>query len=316
MGGGSRIADMGRHASAHVLSVDAARGLLACSILAYHLLAWEKFGRVWAVGYYGVYGFFVISGFSLYLAYRDRLRSPADVAAYLLKRFWRIAPLFYVVCAARLLFVSVPEDAWSRLLLNLTLVFGFADPGATSLIVGGWSIGIELVFYVLFIPLIWMARGRTLALALITLASVALMINHADRTAGDWVAYTQPAAFFGYFAAGCLVAELYLRHSARLKGRAVFILLAAAALIPFALARPETARDILVGGTGGTLMACTIGLITATAFISEPSGRLRQPAYWLGRLSYPIYLYNPSSTGRWRSPRWEGRACAFRSPSP
>lgn len=107
------------------------------------------------------------------------------------------------------------------------------------------------------------------------------------------MAYTQPAAFFGYFAAGCLVAELYLRHSARLKGRAVFILLAAAALIPFALVRPETARDILVGGTGVTLMACTIVLITATAFISEPSGRLRQPAYWLGRLSYPIYLYHP-----------------------
>lgn len=281
----------------------------------YHLLYGEQVAAYERVAYYFVYAFFVISGFSLYISYRDKLGSVDGIRTYALKRFLRIAPLFYFACALQTLLLYWP--GWSILPLNLTLTFGFANPGSTSMIMGGWSIGIEMVFYVLLPFIVILTRGRLLLLGALTLGSIWLMVVFLNTVLagyptmeGVWPAYTQPVAFFGYFAFGCLVGEVYLRNHAVLKGRAFWPFILLLALVPLFVVHVETLTELLKGWTGLLLMSTTMAAITAAAFCAEPKGHLLFAARWLGRLSYSIYLLHPivykgiaakPSTGRGRA---------------
>ncbi|WP_411028208.1 hypothetical protein, partial [Salmonella sp. s59108] len=41
------------------------------------------------------------------------------------------------------------------------------------------------------------------------------------------------------------------------------------------------------------LAFATLAIVSAAAFLPEPTGRLRTVAHWLGILSYPMYLLHP-----------------------
>lgn len=280
----------------HILTVDAARGLLALGVMLYHLLSYLRVADVPQLGTYGVYAFFAISGFSLYIAYRDRLGSAEAIRAYFVRRYFRIAPLFYTALLFHLWLVSVPSIGWYGLILNVTFFFGAMNPAEVSIITGGWSIGVEMVFYVIFPVLIALAGGRIERLAAIVLLSLMaqfMFVNHTLQGVGfdaGWVAYTQPVAFLGYFAAGCLVAEVYLRRPGA-KGRAAWFIVAPS-IMAFALA-PLNYDTIMTGWLGAALTLCALTLVTGVAFLPEPTGLLRSVAIWLGRVSYPAYLLHP-----------------------
>ena len=55
--------------SARIHALDALRGLLAIGIMAYHVLGWTHVASITTLGTYGVYAFFVLSGFALEWAY-------------------------------------------------------------------------------------------------------------------------------------------------------------------------------------------------------------------------------------------------------
>lgn len=194
----------------------------------------------------------------------------------------------------------MPSSNFGNVLLSATFVFGFANPGATSVVTGGWSIGIEAVFYCLF-PLMIAFIQRS-ALAAIALAVGAILLTqifvnttlrgHTDFTAQLWSSYAQPAAFSGYFVAGVALGQLYLRCS-RLKGRYESFVLAALAVIPFCFARPANDVGLLTGATGFMLMTCTILFVAAVIFMPEPRGVVRSACSWIGEMSYPIYLLHP-----------------------
>lgn len=279
----------------HVRTVDALRGLCAIGVFAYHVLYYEQIASLDIVSFYAVYAFFVISGFAMYVSYRDRITTRADLKVYLLRRFWRIAPLFYAATAIHICLRPV-ENLAPTLMLNALLAFGFANPGATSIVTGGWSIGIEMVFYIIFPGILAIAAGRVARLAFITACAFALQFAFINLlyTSGqfDWARYTQPAAFIGYFTAGCLLGELFGRFSF-LKGSRWWFAAALLALIPFVTANVDASVQLLVGWQGALLAVATVGLVVAAAFIPEPN-RLFQPvAEWLGRMSYPIYLIHP-----------------------
>ena len=147
-----------------VLGWDVLRGLCALGVALYHLLYWQDLASLNTLGSYGVYLFFVLSGASLAYNYSGRLSGSRDAAAFLLVRWLRLAPLYILVClgvaAVYMLHSGQPVDRLLlRLLLNATFAFGAYDPAIWALAIGGWSLGIEFAYYLVF-PLLLPALPR------------------------------------------------------------------------------------------------------------------------------------------------------------
>lgn len=280
-----------------ISTVDFARGLLAIGVLFYHTLIYEGGPALPQIGRHGVYAFFVISGFALYTSYRDRLATPAEVRAYFLARLWRIAPLYYTAVVLSVMAFGTDGVSLSRLFFNASLLMGLANPGEASMVVGGWSIGIEMVFYLIFPAVVMIAAGSVRRLAAITIVLILAQLAFANHVLSGttlvdaWGPYTQPIAFGGYFAAGCLLAECY-RRAPQWKGASASWGITFAALLIIAAA-PSNSEAILTGLVGAALVLATIVLVAGIAFLPEPKGSFRDVAEWVGRLSYPIYLLHP-----------------------
>lgn len=185
-----------------IYQLDAVRGVLAIGVMVYHTFPWTPtFFGTW-----GVYAFFVLSGWALEYVYGHRFVLRSFIAA----RIARLAPLWFPVILVAALIGGRPDPG--RILLNLTGLFGFLDPGATSGTSGGWSIGIEIVCYVLFVALAW-RRLPTLTLALLMVGLIALrsLWNGGflvTPTVAGWVHYTVAPSFLCFFVAGMLAARM------------------------------------------------------------------------------------------------------------
>jgi exopolysaccharide production protein ExoZ len=301
-------------------ALDAMRGLLAIGIMTYHLLGWTHVATITTLGTYGVYAFFVLSGFALEWAYGEHLLAPGGLRRFVAARIARIVPLYAMaalVTAAMTLYARGHVDR-SNLVLNVTLAFGFFNPGATSTVVGGWSIGIEAVFYALFPLIVWL-RLRTRWLAALAFATLLLrMVYVGDlippgTTFGHvWVGYTQIPSFLWFFMAGMVGSRLVSARDAHDSLRAAPGP-AAARVRP---SSPQRRSWPLVAGLGlmtivvaasaigdqRALFVWPIGLVLAVAVAaavivtghSRPwQGRFAQGATLLGDLSYGTYLLHP-----------------------
>lgn len=283
---------------AHVVTVDCARSLLAVAVMAYHYLHLEGLAHVERVAYYAVYAFFVVSGFALFLRYQGALNTAQDVRRYLARRVFRIAPLFYFAIILHVLLVGPEAAQGYKVLWSASLLFGFANPGQSSLLMGGWSIGVEMVLYILLPFVVWTLRS-TLAMSIAAAGALIFSAAFVNFTlqgqqafdAALWSAYTQPAAFIGYFMAGILLAAIFIAFPT--KGRFWPVLVLAGALAPFLLIEATHPIDLLLGWRGLVLTAATIALVGGAVYLKEPAGQARTIARAIGALSYPIYLLHP-----------------------
>lgn len=92
-----------------------------------------------------------------------------------MRRFLRIAPLFYVMVVAWIVFRGDMPSV-KKLILNVTFLFGFDKGQFASLVPAGWSIGVEMIFYALLpVLFLWVGDQRR---ALIGLAA-ALLLGYA-----------------------------------------------------------------------------------------------------------------------------------------
>src|SRR5262249_21715176 len=102
--------------------------------------------------------------------------------SYLIKRVFRIAPLFWFMMLAYWFLWWWPEYSQERfveiLLLNATFAFNFVPGMHQSVIGAGWSVGVEMPFYLIFpIALIWTRRMW----AAVILLSGTMVISIASR---------------------------------------------------------------------------------------------------------------------------------------
>jgi exopolysaccharide production protein ExoZ len=294
-----------------VHALDALRGLLAIGIMVYHVLGWTHVASITTLGTYGVYAFFVLSGFALEWAYGDRLRDPGGLRRYAAARIGRILPLYSLAAlttAAMSLYARRPVDR-SDLLLNVTLTFGFVNPGATSTVVGGWSIGIEVVFYALFPLIVWL-RLPTRWLAALAVSALALRIVYVGSLAQTgagfsqaWVGYSQMPSFLWFFVAGMLGSRLVAARDAR---RAAVTAIRAGIPESWPFAAGVGLIGLVVAATVigdqrdkvvwplGALLALTVAVAVVLAGHAPPwHGRPARIATLLGDLSYGTYLLHP-----------------------
>lgn len=145
--------------SIRIESLDWLRGLMALSIMFYHIYGWEGhhldsdsiLGRL---GIYGVSIFFILSGLSMAIVYNSIIKNFHAAFVFMVRRIFRIWPLLWLVCFYNFFQIvfSGANYGYKLLFLNLTTLFGFIKPSA-YMATGAWSIGNEMVYYA-FTPLI------------------------------------------------------------------------------------------------------------------------------------------------------------------
>jgi peptidoglycan/LPS O-acetylase OafA/YrhL len=290
-----------------VAALDALRGLMALAVVVYHLgVLTRAFSgplrtAVVLLGVYSVEGFFVISGFCFFHLYAGTALQGAELRRFHRKRFLRIAPVFYLAIALSLatdpMFRAVCTPL--RLLENLSLTFGLFHPNH-ALVIGGWSIGLEYVFYLALPVLLWLGR-RPLALyvlaVVLALWSLPFVFDKVQATEGvfhRFDVYVELPNHAFLFVLGALIAEVRRRVHARMP---LLVVLAASCALCWLAVRQQPPFadhiDVMVGYARVRYLLACAGVVLLFAFAAWPSGWIARPFAHLGELSYSLYLMHP-----------------------
>ncbi len=150
--------------------VDALRGIAILGVMTCHCfydrMPWHMGGLnlgQWALnGRHGVQLFFVASAFTLARSWHRRKAENNPTRNYLIRRFFRIAPLYFlgILFYATFSLANISQwlpgwryeaetDTAFNLSANLLFVHGWLPTSINSVVPGGWSIGVEMSFYLL-----------------------------------------------------------------------------------------------------------------------------------------------------------------------
>ncbi len=148
--------------SQHIESIDYLRGILALCIAVYHYLSWSHLISIdsnhflFRVALYGVSMFFIISGFSLAYTYKNtNFLKRIQVINYFRRRIARIYPLFFLVIVWAIMINYREVGSIKDFLIQSFILFRLFD--VSGLTPGAWSIGIEVVLYIIFPFLMYMS---------------------------------------------------------------------------------------------------------------------------------------------------------------
>ncbi|MEA5497635.1 acyltransferase family protein [Limnoraphis robusta] len=144
--------------------IDALRGIAIFSVLVVHTSQKVENLPNWlanlsAQGIYGVQIFFLISGFSIFLSFERRMNSEKKpLVNFFIRRFFRIAPLFYCAIILYLLLYGLGPRYWlgdassvtlANIIANFTFTNGFNPYWINSVVPVGWAVAIEMQFYLI-----------------------------------------------------------------------------------------------------------------------------------------------------------------------
>ena len=149
----------------------------------------------------GVTLFFMISAFSMSFTFSDTL----SYRAFLRKRFIRLVPFFYFVLLTTILIklFQIRENLdLFEILLNLTFLFNFFNDYQNSLVLAGWTLGLEVWFSVLF-PLLVKIRLKSFSLLIFILIAFTVILvqryPHNYLFNGKSFIYNLPAFLLGMY---------------------------------------------------------------------------------------------------------------------
>lgn len=277
------------------------RGVAALMIVLFHLVpnitspAEFKF-----IGnYFGtsVQLFFALSGFSLMYSTTPSANKPQWIKIYLIKRIFRIAPLFYIMLVFFTIyniFVWNLKPTIAPLVINVLFLHNLVPGYHESIVWAGWTIGVEMLFYTLFpIALVSVTTIRR-GLLLFVVCAVASVSARELLAAKDMGAYAH-MSFVGNlfnFAAGMAAYLIYARLGAsRVRnwelGRPCAAITVAVA---WYLTSSYGAGLVTTGRLDTVVWAALFGFICVWQAL-RPSWILSTSAVqFCGKMSYSIYL--------------------------
>ncbi|QXH50281.1 acyltransferase [Pseudomonas fakonensis] len=284
------------------------RGVAALAVVLYHLALIGKVAVPAGFGFIirdfglSVHLFFILSAFSLMHSTLGRIERTGWLNDYFIRRFFRIAPLFYCVLTFELLRqiqgggLSVGFD---KIVTNLSFTFGLVP--FTEIVWGGWSVGVEMLFYVVFPVIVLCSKSQRSALAWLLISVVVSYsvrsLMHAEHLKGpvtrwDW-SYFAFVPNFCFFIMGCFAYRLS-RGLGREASKAKTILSLATIALLLAL---------VVGGIGKYFKgAGRLDIIVwGVAFMMLCVWQSVWPSRWLankyleyfGERSFSMYLLHP-----------------------
>jgi exopolysaccharide production protein ExoZ len=164
-------------------SLDFLRGLAILGVIAVHSTQYFPSGDlvldgVFGHGARGVQLFYIVSALTMCLMWTLRDGEQNPVKKFYIRRFLRIAPLFWLAVPIHLLVSGLGASYWApegigfqHIFLTMTFLHGFWPSTINSVIPGGWSIAIEMTFYVLF-PFLIRLVGRNRRVYILSAAAM------------------------------------------------------------------------------------------------------------------------------------------------
>lgn len=148
----------------HLRYIDCIRGYAVLMVITCHLTYMYPqlpypVHRLTTSGWYGVQLFFLASCVTLLMSWRYEVakNGAADTAAFFIRRFFRIAPAYYLAGVFYYVLSPPPSGFDARQLLTSMTFINAWHPawtptidGAWNVVPGGWSISVEFAFYLLF----------------------------------------------------------------------------------------------------------------------------------------------------------------------
>jgi peptidoglycan/LPS O-acetylase OafA/YrhL len=306
----SRRADIRR-----VECLDGLRGLAALWVLLGHMVILTGFRLpLLSKPDLGVDLFILLSGFLMVFQYQLRAgsedwRAPATWASFWARRFFRLAPLFYVTLAAALIagpaiyadrlaidgFLGqalqpaerFTDSSLTNVVVHLSFVFGLLPDYAFRTPLPDWSLGLEMQFYAAFPFLVLLARRTGWVAGALIAAGVALALAMLAHRIG--LDYPMPAFLplkLHLFLCGMLIAADPGPDRRRIWVHLIVAMLLA--LMPVGGDHDllhVVVRETLVVGFFGLVHLRSLGPV---GWVSTVLGS--RPFHWLGELSYGAYL--------------------------
>ena len=154
-------------------SYDFLRGLAIIAVIATHVVQSFPSGinlidTAFQFGRYGVQLFYFVSALTMCHMWKLREGEDSPIKKFYIRRVLRIAPLFWLAIPVYLLINGLKPTYFApngislhQVLLTITFLHGFWPDSINSVVPGGWSIAVEMTFYLLFPVLILTIKGRS-----------------------------------------------------------------------------------------------------------------------------------------------------------
>ncbi|AFM15047.1 putative acyltransferase [Mycolicibacterium chubuense NBB4] len=255
--------------------------------------------------------FFALSGFLLWRGHAAAargLRSRPSTAHYLRSRIVRIMPGYLVAVVVILTLFPDTKPDLTVWLANLTLTQIYVPLTLTSGLTQMWSLSVEVTFY-LALPLLALlarrvpVRARIPLIVVTAVASLFWVRIPFDPGSGHNL-WNWPPAFFSWFAAGMVLAELTVTPVGRAhrlgRNRSLMAVLAVAAFC--VAASPLAGKEGLQFGSIGQVTVKTVmgaivaGALLAPLVLDRPGTGHRllgnTTMVTLGRWSYGLFVWH------------------------
>lgn len=221
--------------------------------------------------------------------------------------YWVKIPFVTITLIIALLIIKPHSESYDRILLlnNVSFLFGFLNPNLTT-VRGGWSIGIEYIFYFLFPFILCFTKNEKKFILLIAFVSLFLGLNyqclnnthlfsyhaqgHQEEIITNWPLYTNPLNHMYFFMAGMILFLFYERYyslicnNQPLLYKTLFILLCVYCIADKFVGDPSHGKGRII------YSVLTISIVSITPFISIKEGFVKRMLISLGDISYSTYL--------------------------
>ncbi len=289
------------HSRSKLVSLQAARGVAALMVLAYHASGYVAGTGLWfgsrlqhhfKGGLLGVQLFFVLSGFVIFAAHRKDFGAPTRVSRFFHKRFLRVYPIYWVVLCITLFQHLFSHGATSDPKLNHWVIVSsvlLVHVHTTGHLVDvSWTLFHEILFYAMFSALIMWRKVGAGILALWLAGSALFAVSPIEPMVSGVFHPSHLLFAFGMAAAWLYASRRELPYRAlSLVGLSVFIgTMVAGTHAPKGLY--DNTPLTLIGGFGAALFLLGITLWEREADIKIPTFM-----GFLGDASYSIYLIHP-----------------------
>ena len=308
--------------------IDALRGIAALCIFIYHIYGTTGIITNWAypirivperfldLTLAGIPLFFILSAFTLYLSLDNRAGEKRKFFKFYLRRFFRIAPLFYlllILVVLDSLIIQKGVPSWQDILANFTFTFNLVPQYSASLFSDGWTVGVEMLFYsvlplifikinnvwrslALFIGIYWLSQEIRRSMGAIIGENIMMSTNYDFYNFFHW-AYIFSVGIICY-----LIYKLYLpkiRGKYRAPAAVSMLLLSLIILfvfinnLPLALALSDL-YEPLSKLTGLQAMSSIAFVLLILSLSLNPSRLIvNRFTRFFGTISYSLYLTHP-----------------------